>query len=719
MAQLKVGDNPTTINPSAVLEVESTSKGLLPPRMTQTQRDAITSPANGLIIYCTDCLPKGVYVNDGSGASPIWTSLSSAATPQVAANCALNSFAGTYISGIALTGSNTFSTTITNNSFSTATISFGVGDLVLSGTTGVTVASVSPASATLSAGAAQLVTYTLSGTPATAGTLTGTWTKLSLNCTKTQTITLGASLTALNCSSGTTTGTITAGSAASGVSFSVPYTGGNGGAYLAQSISSTGVTGLTAALTAGTVATGAGNLNFTVSGTPSGAGTASFALTVGGQSCTYTIPVFSASSGGTGVVSAWSCATASAGTLQVGVAATGVTQTITATVTSAGTYNISIPAVNGITFSGSGTFAGTGAQNVILTASGTPAAGGSSSFTLPTTPNCNFTRTVLPAATFDCNNIAQTISPATPFVNNTVYTGGVTISYTAGNGTSYGAATLGPVSGLTLTRVAGTYAAGGGTVVYNLSGTYTGPNNGVVTFTGFSECPSASVVYGDAIRAALSQGGCGSCAAYDAAAADTWIGVDSATYSKVLLIPSAGQYGFTEAQVAPGSGATNVGPFVLSGSQTVGSSQTKVPSGSYPFACKILTGTNTTAIPGSALMLGTSNTVMNVFPTAKFLPGQVPSTTYFGPSNKFVFYVLKRPTTSVAANMLIGMYSAPGPGPTYQSTAIFIPTTGGTGFSTFYYVDNAFATNISANTSGGGNNWMMGIQVLATPTKQW
>jgi hypothetical protein len=38
---------------SAVLDVTSTTQGFLPPRMTTTQRDAITSPAAGLIIYNT------------------------------------------------------------------------------------------------------------------------------------------------------------------------------------------------------------------------------------------------------------------------------------------------------------------------------------------------------------------------------------------------------------------------------------------------------------------------------------------------------------------------------------------------------------------------------------------------------------------------------------------------------------------------------------------
>jgi hypothetical protein len=40
-----------TINTSAVLQAESTTQGFLPPRMTTTQRNAIASPAAGLVVY--------------------------------------------------------------------------------------------------------------------------------------------------------------------------------------------------------------------------------------------------------------------------------------------------------------------------------------------------------------------------------------------------------------------------------------------------------------------------------------------------------------------------------------------------------------------------------------------------------------------------------------------------------------------------------------------
>jgi uncharacterized protein (TIGR02145 family) len=49
----------TATSASAVLEVSSTTKGFLPPRMTKAQRDAISSPAQGLILYCTNCGADG------------------------------------------------------------------------------------------------------------------------------------------------------------------------------------------------------------------------------------------------------------------------------------------------------------------------------------------------------------------------------------------------------------------------------------------------------------------------------------------------------------------------------------------------------------------------------------------------------------------------------------------------------------------------------------
>jgi hypothetical protein len=47
--------------PSSQLTIDSTTKGFLPPRMTTAQRDAIASPATGLVIYNTTTLAANVY----------------------------------------------------------------------------------------------------------------------------------------------------------------------------------------------------------------------------------------------------------------------------------------------------------------------------------------------------------------------------------------------------------------------------------------------------------------------------------------------------------------------------------------------------------------------------------------------------------------------------------------------------------------------------------
>lgn len=66
------GIGTTTPNASSLLEIKSTTKGLLIPRMTQTQRDAITSPAKGLLIYQTNNTP-GFYYYSGNA----WKAVSS------------------------------------------------------------------------------------------------------------------------------------------------------------------------------------------------------------------------------------------------------------------------------------------------------------------------------------------------------------------------------------------------------------------------------------------------------------------------------------------------------------------------------------------------------------------------------------------------------------------------------------------------------------------
>jgi hypothetical protein len=69
--QAQTGIGTTAPNASAKLEIASTDKGLLIPRMTSAQRGLISLPANGLLVYQTDGV-IGFYVNSGTSASPSW-----------------------------------------------------------------------------------------------------------------------------------------------------------------------------------------------------------------------------------------------------------------------------------------------------------------------------------------------------------------------------------------------------------------------------------------------------------------------------------------------------------------------------------------------------------------------------------------------------------------------------------------------------------------------
>jgi len=177
VGQVAIGPTSFAPDPSAGLDVKFSDKGFLPPRMTTTERDAISNPAHGLQIYntTTDC------------------------------------------------------------------INYRVG----------------------------LVWYSLCGTPPI------------------------GTIASLDCAGATPNGTLTDGVSADGVNSSIGYTGGNGGTHNGQTVSSTGVTGLTATLAAGLFVSGSGALTYTITGIPSSSGTASFAINIGGQTCTLSRTVAS------------------------------------------------------------------------------------------------------------------------------------------------------------------------------------------------------------------------------------------------------------------------------------------------------------------------------------------------------------------------------------------------------------------------------------------
>ena len=88
-SQLSLGT--TTPSTSALLQLESTNKGLLTPRMTQVQRDAIANPVIGLLIF--DTTTNGFENYNGSA----WVSVGSSSGNASVATGTVNSFA--YYSG--------------------------------------------------------------------------------------------------------------------------------------------------------------------------------------------------------------------------------------------------------------------------------------------------------------------------------------------------------------------------------------------------------------------------------------------------------------------------------------------------------------------------------------------------------------------------------------------------------------------------------------------
>lgn len=95
----KIGSNSFTINPKAVLELESTTKGFLPPRMTAANQTTMgTSLPEGLVVFITDGSLVGLQIWKGSK----WTTLADNEALALKAPLASPTFTGT-VSGITAT----------------------------------------------------------------------------------------------------------------------------------------------------------------------------------------------------------------------------------------------------------------------------------------------------------------------------------------------------------------------------------------------------------------------------------------------------------------------------------------------------------------------------------------------------------------------------------------------------------------------------------------
>lgn len=120
-AQVAINIDNSAPDPSAMLDIKSTNRGFLAPRMSEAQRNAIVTPAAGLVVFQTNSSP-GLYINSGTPELPSWNLVGSnsgywqsngtgiyynpgyvgigTSTPEAAL-----SVANTSLSGIATTGS--------------------------------------------------------------------------------------------------------------------------------------------------------------------------------------------------------------------------------------------------------------------------------------------------------------------------------------------------------------------------------------------------------------------------------------------------------------------------------------------------------------------------------------------------------------------------------------------------------------------------------------
>ena len=388
VAKLQIGNTTSAPEASAVLDVTSTTQGFLPPRMTSSQLLLIPAPSEGLIVYCKDCSIKGLYIFNGSawsqltGGASIYQSSNGSAV--VSAYSCSTETSGTLTAGTLVSG---VSQTITANVTEVGTYNISTT------ANGVTFAG----AGTFASTGDQDIVLTATGTPITDGSSVFTL-NTTPNCNFSRSVislsTKGTSVVSAYSCSTASAGTLTAGSVASGVTQTITATVTSVGSYNISTIAN-GVTFTGAGTFSGT---GAQDIVLTATGTPIAAAVGSVFTLNTTPNCNFSRAVISLSTNGTAVVSAYSCSTASSGTLTPGTEVSGVTQTITATVITVGSYNISTTA-NGVTFYRSGTFTATGDQAVDLQTSTIPTTAGYASFTLNTTPSYTFTRSVRVAAT--------------------------------------------------------------------------------------------------------------------------------------------------------------------------------------------------------------------------------------------------------------------------------------------------------------------------------
>jgi len=186
----------------------------------------------------------------------------------------------------------------------------------------------------------------------------------------------------------------------------------------------------------GTVSAGINTIRLYASGKPAAIGTYTFTIVYGTSSCSFLITVFGP--GGIYGTSLYTlggapgnCSVSAInGNYIVGQASTALNKVeTTVNVNSVGTYNITGPAVNGVTFTGSGSFSNPGVQNIFLYASGIPTAEGTFNYPITNgTTNCNFSITYTTVITNATYALSGSPGNCTAAVTNGIYKAGTVLT---------------------------------------------------------------------------------------------------------------------------------------------------------------------------------------------------------------------------------------------------------------------------------------------------
>jgi uncharacterized protein (TIGR02145 family) len=427
-AQLKVGNNPKTLNQNSLFEMESTNKGMLMPRLALVHPDSftpMTAHIKGMIVFNTDStsnVKPGLYYNSGTK----WLKIPSAMVVNNGLSLSNDSLAlggtiikPTTIAGLTDTnkmqfigqGNNMFSIDDSIFSVDGTKNNIGIGTktpinsaiLELNSTNkGFLIPRVQLTSLTsplpLDAFTPGMVVYCIGNAGTAPNNVTAgfyvantfSWSRTTMSFGDRGDITITGDMQ-------TPTFTIDNGVVSSEKLATSLKVGGGAPTNPSVALEVTG-----------------GNKGFVVSTTSS---LASIANPIVGmmvystsENCLriYTATGWSncllaatgdASTGGSGVASAYGAGGNRSTTPVYGKCVTGLTTTISATVGTTGSYNIIVSSATlpGLIFTATGTFAGTGAQTVTLTATGaiaTAYAGATHTFTSNTTPSFTFTLTV-------------------------------------------------------------------------------------------------------------------------------------------------------------------------------------------------------------------------------------------------------------------------------------------------------------------------------------